>query len=90
MTELLVDVSPRRSQNVESNDLTDGVVLYETSSKVAHHLNPVATLVWELCDGRTFGEIVDAVSEVLEIPQVEAESVVSETYAQLNAFRLLE
>lgn len=50
MTELLEGVRPQRSQTVESNDLTDGVVLYDSSSEVAHHLNPVATLVWELCD----------------------------------------
>jgi len=64
-------------------------VLYDSSSEVAHHLNPVATLVWELCDGRTVSDIVQAVSEVLEIPDHDAESVVSETYGQLSASRLL-
>ncbi|KJF22842.1 PqqD family protein [Rhodococcus sp. AD45-ID] len=89
MTELLVDTRPQRAHSVESNDLADGVVLYDSSSEVAHHLNPVATLVWELCDGRTVGDIVDAVAEVLEIPTVEAQSVVVETYGQLNTSRLL-
>ncbi|MDV6264997.1 PqqD family protein [Rhodococcus globerulus] len=89
MTELLVDTRPQRAHSVESNDLADGVVLYDSSSEVAHHLNPVATLVWELCDGRTVGDIVDAVAEVLEIPTAEAKSVVVETYGQLNTSRLL-
>ncbi len=89
MTELLVDTRPQRVRSVESNDLADGVVLYDSSSEVAHHLNPVATLVWELCDGRTVGDIVDAVAEVLEIPTAEAQSVVVETYGQLNTSRLL-
>ncbi|WP_092807934.1 PqqD family protein [Rhodococcus globerulus] len=89
MTELLVDTRPQRAHSVESNDLADGVVLYDSSSEVAHHLNPVATLVWELCDGRTVGDIVDAVAEVLEIPTAEAQSVVNETYGQLNTSRLL-
>ncbi|MCE4263736.1 PqqD family protein [Rhodococcus sp. ACPA4] len=89
MTELLVDTRPQRAHSVESNDLADGVVLYDSSSEVAHHLNPVATLVWELCDGRTVGDIVDAVAEVLEIPTAEAQSVVVETYGQLNTSRLL-
>ncbi|QXW03230.1 MULTISPECIES: PqqD family protein [Rhodococcus] len=89
MTELLVDTRPQRANSVESNDLADGVVLYDSSSEVAHHLNPVATLVWELCDGRTVGDIVDAVAEVLEIPTAEAQSVVVETYGQLNTSRLL-
>ena len=89
MTELLVDTRPQRANSVESNDLADGVVLYDSSSEVAHHLNPVATLVWELCDGRTVGDIVDAVAEVLEIHTAEAQSVVVETYGQLNTSRLL-
>lgn len=89
MTELLVDTRPQRAQSVESSDLADGVVLYDSSSEIAHHLNPVATLVWELCDGRTVGDIVDAVAEVLEIPTAEAQSVVNETYGQLNTSRLL-
>lgn len=89
MTELLVDTRPQRAHSVESNDLADGVVLYDSSSEVAHHLNPVATLVWELCDGRTVGDIVDAVAEVLEISTTEAKSVVVETYGQLNTSRLL-
>lgn len=89
MTELLEDTRPQRSQSVEASDLTDGVVLYDNSSEVAHHLNPVATLVWELCDGRTVGDIVQAVAEVLEIPVYDAESVVNETYGQLSAPRLL-
>ncbi|TSD47363.1 PqqD family protein [Rhodococcus sp. KBS0724] len=89
MTELLVDTRPRRAQSVESNDLADGVVLYDSSSEIAHHLNPIATLVWELCDGRTVADIVDGVAEVLEIPTAEAQSVVNETYGQLNASRLL-
>lgn len=89
MTELLVDKRPQRSSSVESSDLTDGVVLYDSSVEVAHHLNPVATLVWELCDGRTAGEIVGAVAEVLEIPESEAESVVNETFGRLSASRLL-
>lgn len=89
MTELLVDTRPQRANSVESNDLADGVVLYDSSSEVAHHLNPVATLVWELCDGRTVGDIVDAVAEVLEISTTEAKSVVVETYGQLNTSRLL-
>jgi len=89
LTELLEGVRPQRSQTVESNDLTDGVVLYDSSSEVAHHLNPVATLVWELCDGRTVSEIVQAVAEVLEIPDDEAKSVVNETYGRLSTSRLL-
>lgn len=89
MTQVLEDARPERSQTVESNDLADGVVLYDSSSEVAHHLNPVATLVWELCDGRTVGDIVRTVAEVLEISEGEAESVVHETYGQLSASRLL-
>ena len=69
--------------------LTNAVVLYDSSSEVAHHLNPVATLVWELCDGRTVSEIVQAVAEVLEIPDDEAKSVVNETYGPLSTSRLL-
>ncbi|MFE4499994.1 PqqD family protein [Rhodococcus sp. NPDC056743] len=89
MTELLVDTRPQRAHSVESNDLADGVVLYDSSSEIAHHLNPIATLVWELCDGRTVADIVDGVAEVLEISTAEAQSVVNETYGQLNVSRLL-
>jgi Coenzyme PQQ synthesis protein D (PqqD) len=83
------DHSPRRSTSIESNDLTDGLVLYDTSKEIAHHLNPIATLVWELCDGRPVSEIVVSIARILEVPQSEAQSLYETSYDQLSAAGLL-
>jgi hypothetical protein len=50
------------------------VVLIEQRS--LHRLNDVGTRVWELCDGRSLGEIVGTIVEEFEVEPVQAASEV--------------
>lgn len=74
---------PQRAADIEVSDLPDGVALYDTTRQIAHHLNPVAMLVWELVDGRTTAEIIETVTNILEIDADEAATV---TESALNQF----
>lgn len=76
--------SPIRNPEIEASELPDGLALFDPAANVAHHLNPVATLVWELCDGRPEAEIVAAVGEILEI---DPDKALSFTASALNSFR---
>lgn len=59
------DWHPRRNEDVEERDLPDGLVLFDPQSHVVHHLNPVATLVWELADGRPVRQVTADVVQIL-------------------------
>lgn len=76
---------PRRADNVQVSDLREGVVIYDPSTRTAHHLNAVATLVWELVDGaRTVGDIETAVSTILETDAATTTSYVAEALDALT------
>lgn len=57
------------------------IVLIE--QRKLHRLNDVGTRVWELCDGRTIGEIVRAVVEEFEVEPAQAAQDVQEFLAEL-------
>jgi hypothetical protein len=42
-----------RDQDLIVAEVDDELVVYDKSRDRAHHLNPVASLVWRHCDGRT-------------------------------------
>jgi hypothetical protein len=42
---------PRRAVEVLELDMGDGVILYSNHSRLVHHLNPSAALLWRLCEG---------------------------------------
>jgi hypothetical protein len=42
-----------RDQDLIVAEVDDELVVYDKSRDRAHHLNPVASLVWTHCDGRT-------------------------------------
>lgn len=81
---------PVRKSSVEHSDLPDGLALFDPERSVAHHLNAVATLIWELCDGRSEESIVSAVAGILEIDRAAAQSHVDSCLASLRAQRLLD
>jgi len=40
-----------KASNLEVNEVPDGYVVYQSSKDRVHFLNPVAAVIFELCDG---------------------------------------
>ena len=78
-----------RNTDVEVNDMSDGVVLFDAQRNVVHHLNGPATLLWEVVEGREFADVVAAVAQVMEIPAPEAESIARDGIEQLRQIHVL-
>ncbi|RTL45835.1 MAG: PqqD family protein [Candidatus Melainabacteria bacterium] len=60
---------PKRSQEMESTSLPDGmVILVNKKTSWAHTLSPLGALVWEFCDGEN--SVEEIVSNLKAIPEV--------------------
>ncbi len=56
-----------------------------------HHLNPVAGVIWDLCDGSHTGkEIAEEIVGVLEADQSQVEGDVTKTIEEFQSKGLLE
>ncbi len=69
--------------------MPDGVMVYRAADDSVHHLNPSATIVFELCEGRTRDELVPAVADLLDLSWAEAGAVVDDALAALTPLRLI-
>lgn len=50
---------PDKVAGVEVNEVADGLVVFDPQTQQVHYLNSSASVVYELCDGRsTTGDIV--------------------------------
>jgi hypothetical protein len=59
----------RRNPRAEYRELDEGGMVTQLDTGRHHGLNPVGALIWSLSDGRTFGELVEAVKiEVIDPP----------------------
>jgi hypothetical protein len=68
------DTNPVKLKTLEVNDAEDGLVVYDPSHDVVHHLNPSAAVIFDLCDGtRDPEEIAGVLAEVygLQTPPVD-------------------
>lgn len=80
--------------NAQASRVTQGealVVLIE--SRQLHRLNPVATRVWELCDGRDVASIIARIVDEFAVePEVASQDVCEflEQLLQLGALQLGE
>jgi hypothetical protein len=56
------DPKPNRVGGLEAHEVDDGLVVYQAATDRVHYLNPVASVVFELCTGEhTETEIVEIV-----------------------------
>jgi hypothetical protein len=46
-----IDANPRKVESLEVNEAEDGLVVYDPARDVVHHLNPSASVIFDLCDG---------------------------------------
>jgi hypothetical protein len=72
---------PQITEGLEIDEVDDGLIVYQESSERVHHLNPTASVVFQLCDGsRDAAAIADAVGVLFgleDTPQEEVESCLS-------------
>ena len=72
---------PQIAEGLDINEVDDGLVVYQESIERVHHLNPTASVVLQLCDGRRDGaEIAAAVGALFgleAVPHEEVESCLS-------------
>jgi hypothetical protein len=53
---------PAQTEGLEVNEADDGLVVYDPAHDMVHHLNPSASMIFELCDGN---RDVDAIAQLL-------------------------
>jgi hypothetical protein len=46
------EARPRRAEGIEMREVTDGFVAYDAKRDRLHFLNPTATMLLEICDGK--------------------------------------
>lgn len=49
-----------RNEQIVSDSIPDGCVLFNPSTGCTHILNTTSTYIWENCEGKTLDELVDS------------------------------
>jgi hypothetical protein len=52
------DAYPRKAEALEVNEADDGLVVYDPAHDMVHHLNPSASMIFDLCDGTRDAEAI--------------------------------
>jgi len=82
---------PRKRANVLALDMGDGVILYDDDASLVLHLNPSASVVWNLCDGEADGDqIAREIAEGLDLNPHEVTAQVADLMRELDALGLIE
>ncbi len=82
---------PGRRPAVLELDMGDGVILYDDGSGLVHHLNPSASIIWQLCEGEaTVGELAADIAEAYRQDRSRVEEQVARAVAELDALGLVE
>jgi PqqD family protein of HPr-rel-A system len=81
---------PLKRVDVLELDMGDGIVLYDPESKLVHHLNPSASLLWQLADGEaSLEQLVEEASQELQLDRSELHEQFSGLIAELDALGVL-
>ncbi len=82
---------PRRREGVLDIDMGDGFILFDESSSLVHHLNPSATLIWQLCDGTgTVADLAGDIAAEYGLDEPTIRSQVAEVIAEFDALELVQ
>ena len=85
------DYRPRKSADVLELDMGDGAILYDNEARLVHHLNPSATLIWQLCDGSgTAEELAGDIAAEYSLDARAIADQVMTVIAELDALGLVE
>jgi hypothetical protein len=89
MAGILVFVPAARSLGLVVTEAKDGVLVYDRARHATHHLSPLATAIWNSCDGwRTVDDLCRFSKYALGMP-INDDSVL-EALALLDRADLLE
>jgi PqqD family protein of HPr-rel-A system len=82
---------PRKRGDVLALDMGDGVILYNHDSSLVHHLNPSASIVWELCDGDVDGsQLATEIADEYGLDRAEVAAHIEDVIQELDALGLIE
>ena len=83
---------PVKVEHIESTEAVEGQwTLLDRNSGQAHHLNPTASVIWELCDGvNTTGTIAESLQDIFEIDAGTASRDAESALLHLNGIGVLE
>lgn len=82
---------PKRRTDIVNEIVEDETIIYDPRNHNVHHLNPMAGVIWELCDGgHTPKEIAEEVVSALEADPVQVERDVTKTLEEFQRKGLLE
>jgi radical SAM protein with 4Fe4S-binding SPASM domain len=82
---------PKRRSDTINEVIEDETVIYDPKNHNVHHLNPIASVIWEYCDGNhTAKEITEEIVKVLEAAHVQVEGDVTKTIEEFQGKGLLE
>jgi len=82
---------PKTRIDLVNETVEDEVVIYDPKNHNVHHLNPMAGVIWELCDGNhTPKEISEEILGILEASPTQVEKDVTKTLEGFQRKGLLE
>jgi PqqD family protein of HPr-rel-A system len=82
---------PRKRSDLLELDMGDGIILYDDSSSLVHHLNPSASIIWQLFDGEADAStLATETSEELGFPLDQARADIAALITELEALGLVE
>ena len=62
-------LAPEPAPDLDVHEVEDGLVVYDLTNDRVHYLNPTASLVFALCDGKhDIEEIIEMVRAAWELP----------------------
>lgn len=80
---------PARHPSVETAVFDTEVVLYDDRSGMVHHLNPSASAIWLLLDGRPVAAVIDTLSQTTGVSRDDLRRDVMRAIAVLRDADLL-
>ena len=72
MTAVVEGYRPAKNSRTAGRVIDGKALIVVVDEKRLHTLNEVATRIWELCDGRSVGEIADAITTEFEVDRESA------------------
>jgi radical SAM protein with 4Fe4S-binding SPASM domain len=82
---------PTKRRDIINEIVEDETVIYDPKNHNVHHLNPVAGVIWDLCDGNHDAkEIAEEIVDALEADPSQVEGDVTKTIEEFQNKGLLE
>jgi hypothetical protein len=69
----------------------DGLILYNHTADLVHHLNPTAAIVWQVCDGEaTVAQLAGEIAEEYGRSEGEIQEELTRLIGEFDALGLVE